>query len=126
MGEPGTSRARILLSGTAACFLAEPPTVFQWSSADRDVSHRGIGHSHDHGVAEALPRVSSLLFLWGHVPRVSRCYGGSASGARMRAEPSSDPSRGGVPCDLSTLRRAYRVPHRWLCRRKPFRCSLRE
>src|SRR5207249_884767 len=123
MGRTNRPEAGVLLQRTAGRVLKEPSTVLRWPGADRNVSHRGTRQPHDHGVAEVLPWIASLLYLrrWWWNPPVSRCRRGNASGARLRAASPSDPRGGGIPVTVSPLRRAFGVPHGRLYQRREFR-----
>src|SRR5437867_3317516 len=124
VGGPGASTAGTLLPGDPGGLLAESPSILWRPSTHRNVPDRGTGHPNDHGLAQASPRVASLLHLRRNVPRLSGRTYSAESGPRVRTVPRGDPSGQGVSLELSPLRRAYGVSHGWMRRRESFARSL--
>ena len=93
MGGPISSGARSVLSGTCATFFAEPSSILQWPGTGRDVPHRGTGHADDHGMAEAVAGISSLLLLRRSVPRLPGRALCAKIGPGLRTTLSGDPGR---------------------------------
>ena len=121
VGGTGSPGAGTILPRGSRHFLAEPPSVFRGAGAYRHVLDRRTGHTHDDGLAEGSPGISSVLHLRGNVPRLSGRPRRTTSGPRVRAVSRGDRGGRGLPCPFSLLRRAHGVPHGRMRRGEP--CS---